>query len=307
MADDLTPAGARVVVMTGATSGIGAVAVKEIARRTGFRVIVGARGTGRPVPAGVETLPLDLASLDSVREFAAAVTSRLDGTSIDALVLNAAVLARNLDGRTADGFETTFGVNHLAHYLLARLLEPHLADHARVIFTTSDTHDPSITPLAPKALEPEKLAHPPRSRFMAGMRAYAASKLCNILTARSLAESPDLRRRNVTVLAYNPGLTGGTDLGDPGPAARRFMTMVVFPIFRVIGLFKPAYVMGPPERAGEVLAQLATGGITPPSGHLYVSLIKGKVTYPEPAPLARDDEVRDDLWRQSASMVGLVP
>ncbi|WP_174545484.1 Rossmann-fold NAD(P)-binding domain-containing protein [Actinomadura rubrobrunea] len=185
--------------------------------------------------------------LDSVREFASAVTSRLGGTPIDALVLNAATLSRNQHGRTADGFETTFGVNHLAHYLLARLLEPHLADHARVIFTTSDTHDPSITPLAPKTLEPEKLAHPPKSRFGDGMRANAASKLCNILTARSLADSPDLRERGITVLTYNPGLTGGTDLGDPGPAARWFMNMVVFPIFRVIGLFKPAYVMGPPE------------------------------------------------------------
>jgi len=85
------------------------------------------------------------------------------------------------------------------------------------------------------------------------------------------------------------------------------MNAVVFPIFRVIGLVRPAYVKGRPERAGEVLAQLATGDITPPDGHLYASLVRGEVTYPEPAPLARDDEIRDDLWRRSASMVGLAP
>ncbi|MEV4670844.1 SDR family NAD(P)-dependent oxidoreductase [Actinomadura sp. NPDC049382] len=302
-----TPQIARVVVMTGATSGIGAAAVQEIARDPGTLVLVGARGTGRTVPAGVETLPLDLASLGSVREFADAVLRRLGGTPIDALVLNAGTQSRSLDGRTADGFETTFAVNHLAHYLLARLLTPHLADDARIILTTSDTHDPAITPLAPKTLDPQARAHPPTSGFGAGMRAYAASKLCNLLTVRSLAELPEVRERGIRALAYNPGLTGGTNLGDAGPGAKRFMTLVVFPVFRIVGRFKPAYVMGPPERAGQVLAQLAAGTVTPPAGHVYVSLVKGDITYPEPAPLARDDEVRDDLWRQSASMVGLAP
>jgi hypothetical protein len=84
------------------------------------------------------------------------------------------------------------------------------------------------------------------------------------------------------VLAYNPGLTGGTNLGDPSPGAERFMTMVVFPIFRIIGRFKPAYAIGKPERAGQVLAQLACGTITPPDGRVYVSLVKGEVTYPAP-------------------------
>ncbi|GLZ13489.1 hypothetical protein Acsp04_37240 [Actinomadura sp. NBRC 104425] len=121
MTDELTPDDARVVVMTGATFGSGAAAVQEIARRPGVLVIVGARGIGRTVPAGVETLPLDLASLGGVREFAAAVASRLGGTPIDALVLTAATLSRYAGGRTTDGFETAFGVNLLAHCLPARL------------------------------------------------------------------------------------------------------------------------------------------------------------------------------------------
>lgn len=297
----------RVVVMTGATAGIGAAAVREIARQPGTRVLVGARGTGRVVPAGVETLPLDLASLDSVREFADAVLRRLDGTPVNALVLNAGIQFRSATRRTAEGFETTFAVNHLAHYLLARLLAPHLADDARLILTTSDTHDPAVMPLAPRSLDPRALAYRPTSKFGSGMRAYAASKLCNLLTARSLAVLPEVRERDITVIAYNPGLTSGTNLGDVGPAARRILSAIVFPVFRVIGIFKPAYVAGPAERAGHVLARLADGTVTPPDGRVYVSLVKGEITYPDPAPLARDDGLRDDLWRESASMVGLDP
>lgn len=305
MPSNFRPGSPRVVVMTGATSGIGAAALQRIAAEPSTRVLVGARGSGREVPAGVETLPLDLDSLESVHEFADAVARRLDGASVDALVLNAGTQSRNPDRRTADGFETTFGVNHLAHYLLARLLASRLAPQARVVITTSDTHDPAIVPLAPKSLDPQALAYPPKSGLGGGMRAYAASKLCNLLTARSLATWPELQERGVTVLAYNPGLTGGTNLGDGGPVARRVMYLVVFPVFSIIGRFKPAFVMGRPERAGQVLAELATGLTTPPPGRVYVSLVKGEVTYPDPAPLALDDRVRDDLWEQSAAMTDL--
>lgn len=306
MTDDTPPDSARVVVMTGATSGIGAAALRQLAAEPGTRITVGARGSGREVPTGVETLPLDLASLDSVRAFAAAVTDRLAGTAIDALVLNAGTQSRRRrEGRTADGFATTFGVNHLAHYLLARLLVPHLADNARLILTTSDTHDPAVIPFGPRSLDPQALAHRPASGPWAGLRAYAASKLCNLLTARSLAELPELRTRGITVLAYNPGLTAGTDLGDPGPASARFMKLAVYPLFRIFGSVRPAYRAGAPGRAGLVLARLATGALTPPAGHVYVSLVGGEVTYPAPSKLARDNEVRDDLWARSAVMVGL--
>lgn len=294
----------RTVVMTGATNGIGAVALQRLAQEPRTRVLVGARGTGRVVPAGVEALPVDLTSLDSVREFAEAIIVRLDGAPIDALVLNAGTQATDQKGRTVDGFETTFAVNHLAHYLLARLLAPHLADGGRLILTTSDTHDPAITPLAPRSLDPEALAHP-GERPGPGMRAYTASKLCNLLTARSFADDRDLTERDVKVVAFNPGFTVGTNLGGRSPQAKRIFSAVVVPLFAVVGLFKPEYSAGKPARAGEVLAGLTTGTITPPDDKIYTSVLKGQVTYPQPADLARDNTVRDDLWRRSATMVGL--
>lgn len=76
-----------------------------------------------------------------MRAFAPAVHERRGDAAVDALVLNAGVILADADGRTVDGFETTFAVNHLAQYLLLRLLLPALPDRAIVVLTTSGTHD----------------------------------------------------------------------------------------------------------------------------------------------------------------------
>ena len=96
----------HILVMTGATSGIGAQAVKQLAVSPDTLVLTGVRGTGRTVP-GAEVFPLDLASLASVRAFADAIKQRLGDGKIEMLVLNAgAQFPRNQ--RSGDGFEMTF-------------------------------------------------------------------------------------------------------------------------------------------------------------------------------------------------------
>ncbi|WP_354595996.1 SDR family NAD(P)-dependent oxidoreductase [Streptomyces sp. JL1001] len=242
----------RIIVMTGATAGLGAHALRTLAAQPATRVIVGARGAGRAVPQGVDVVPLDLASLADVRRFADTVIARLDGARIDILVLNAGMQSAATGARSADGYELTFAVNHLAHYLLARLLMPHLADFGRLVITTSDTHDPAITPIAPKTLDPKALAHPEKGGFGTGIRAYSSSKLCNLLTAQSFAASQEIRDRKIDVIAFNPGLTGGTSLGREASRARKIlMTALMGTVFKIAGRFKPEYVMGTPERAGE--------------------------------------------------------
>jgi NAD(P)-dependent dehydrogenase (short-subunit alcohol dehydrogenase family) len=296
----------RVVVMTGATAGLGAHAAQRIAAQPGTRVIIGARGRGPTVPGGAEVIPLDLASLDSVREFAGAVTRKLGDARIDILVLNAGMQTASTDGRSTDGYELTFAVNHLAHYLLARLLLPRIADHGRLVITTSDTHDPAITPIAPKTLDPQTLAHPGKSGFGTGMRAYSSSKLCNMMTAQSLAALDEVKARQITVIAFNPGLTGGTSLGrDSSRARRAFVMLLMRTVFRLVGLFRPEYVMGTPERAGEVLAQVCLGTVALPPGRIYVSLVKDEPTFPDPSELARNRDAQDQLWRESAAMAGI--
>jgi NAD(P)-dependent dehydrogenase (short-subunit alcohol dehydrogenase family) len=199
------------IVMTGGTSGLGQVAANRLLATPSTRLLLGAR---RPGPPAAETIPLDLAYLDNVRSFAAAVGGRLDAIPIDALVLNAG-RSGDAAGRTADGFETTFVVNHLAHYLLLRLLLPRLADHARIVLTTSGTHDPAQrAPLPPpRHADAQLLAHPEldpdrdRQPRTASGRAYTASKLCVVLAARALAAQPEARARQFTVVAYDPGRT----------------------------------------------------------------------------------------------------
>lgn len=304
MADSSTPA-PRVVVMTGATSGIGAAALKNLAAEPGTRVIIGARGTGRSVPAGVQVIGLELDSLQSVRKFAQEVVNQLGDTPIDTLVLNAGTQVSSPTGRTVDGFESIFGVNHLSHYLLARLLAPQVADGGRIILTTSDTHDPAVVPFAPRSLDPEALAHPAKGG--GGMRAYTSSKLCNMMTTLSLRELPELADRGVAVYAFNPGLTVGTNLGgrSENPGRAGFMERVMFPIMGIIGRFNPTFSPGKPERGGEVLAELADGTLTPPDGRMYASIARGDVSFPDPSELARTKSARDDLWQRSAAMVGL--
>jgi NAD(P)-dependent dehydrogenase (short-subunit alcohol dehydrogenase family) len=290
------------IVMTGATSGIGAHALTRLMARDGTRAIIGARSAGtRPAQGGVGVLALDLASLATVREFASAVLGRLDGTPVDALVLNAGAQFRSAAARSADGYEMTFAVNHLAHYLLARLLLPAVADGGRVVLTTSDTHDPRIMRSAPRSLDVDGWARSTRS----GMTAYPASKLANLLTAQAIAALPETAARKITAIAYNPGLTGGTGLSREFPAPVRLAMNALRPAFILASRFQPALYMNTPEHAGETLAELADGTVTPPPGRVYASLVRGKLSYPDPSDLARDPAARDELWHRSAELTGL--
>ncbi|MFM9937524.1 MAG: SDR family NAD(P)-dependent oxidoreductase, partial [Novosphingobium sp.] len=200
--------------MTGATAGFGLFAAERLVE-AGATLTIGARSpaalpfalTGR-----VQALPLDLDALANVRTFAAALG---DGP-IDVLLLNAGLqLAK--PAVSADGFERTFAVNHLAHYLLLRLLAPGLRPGARVILTGSGTHDPAEkTPVTPPVhANADWLAHPEtdphretRTR-QACFRAYSSSKLCNIMTAREAAK----RLPGISFMSFDPGYVPHTGLG----------------------------------------------------------------------------------------------
>jgi NAD(P)-dependent dehydrogenase (short-subunit alcohol dehydrogenase family) len=186
------------IVMTGGTSGLGEVAARRFIQTPNTRLLLGARRGG---PLGAETLPLDLMRLENVRFFASAVDRELGPAQINSLVLNAGLLFPNDDTRSADGFEAAFAVNHLAHYLLLRLLLPRLAQGATVILTTSGTHDPAektimgfiIAP--PLHADARFLAHPERDTnqdphpLIAGRRTYSSR---NSATCSAPARSPSI-------------------------------------------------------------------------------------------------------------------
>jgi NAD(P)-dependent dehydrogenase (short-subunit alcohol dehydrogenase family) len=292
------------IVMTGGTAGLGLAAVERMRQAPDVRLLVGARGQA---PGGVETRPLDLGRLASVRAFADAVGAWLGETgTIDALVLNAGLQVRDLGQSTEDGFETTFAVNHLAHYLLLRRLSPRLADGAIVVITTSNLHDPITNPIAPpEHADAERLARgevtliPGGRDRMAPMRAYAASKLCNVLTACAFASSDLARARGLRVIAFNPGFTPGTQLTrNHSPAFRGVFALVA----AVLSVFQRQNTVA---GGGDLLAGLALGRIVPPEGRLYASQVKRELTWPAPSELARDDAVMAKLWRDSAALTGL--
>lgn len=280
-------------VMTGATSGIGLVAAARLIAQ-GQRLIAGVRGS-REVP-GATLLPLDLASLASVREFA----QQCDGP-INALVLNAGMQVHTAAQRSADGFELTFATNHLAHYLLARLLLPTLAVGWRIILTSSGTHDPAERTGVPAPLHADahRLASPEAasSGITAGLRAYSSSKLCNLMTARSLAAHPDVLVKGITVHAYDPGFIPATGLARNAPW---FVRSLIMPVLALVPLGKGTNTL---DAGGQALAGLADGTIAGPQ--VYMSLRSGRPTWPTPSTLARDDALCQQLWHDSAAMVGL--
>jgi NAD(P)-dependent dehydrogenase (short-subunit alcohol dehydrogenase family) len=293
----------KTIVMTGGTAGIGLAALQQIRQSSDVRLLVGARGQAS---AAVESLPLDLTRLASVRSFAAAVEERLGKANIDGLVLNAGMQVSDVRQHTEDGFETTFAVNHLAHYLLLRLLMPRLAPGATVVITTSNLHDPKTNPIAPpEHADGEKLARGQVKLIKlqgsrSGIRAYAASKLCNLLTARALASSAFAQDRGLRVIAFNPGLTPGTQLTRNQSLVFRLSYAVVMRMLSAIQR------MNTVAGGGSLLADLALGRIVPPAGRLYASQVKRHLTWPDISELASDDAVMAKLWRDSAALGGLL-
>ena len=287
--------------MTGATAGFGRVAAGLLLARPGTRLIVGARGAALP---GAETLPVDLASLARVRRFAGAVLAALGEGAIDSLILNAGLQFADAAHHSADGFETTFAVNHLAHYQLLRLLLPRIAAGGTILLTSSGTHDPAENTIIPppRHATAELLAYPDRDPNrdqkpgQAGGRAYSASKLCNILTARALL--PLVAERGVTVVAYDPGATPGTGLvrsaSWPVRLAWRLPPWLLRPLLRETSTL---------AEAGTALADLGTGAIRPPAGRLYATLRGGRLTWPDPSVLARDDAAMTALWQDSERLI----
>jgi NAD(P)-dependent dehydrogenase (short-subunit alcohol dehydrogenase family) len=213
------------VVVTGASSGLGLATAERLAAagrhvilgcRSGERGAAAARSITDAVPnADVEVLPLDVASLRSVRAAAAELIARR--APLHALVLNAGVQVVDGVRRSADGFELTFATNHLGHFLLTSLLREHLAEPARIVVVSSGTHygPPRSGPFpGPRWDDPRVLADPsvaerdPSPR--AGRIRYANSKLANLYFAYELARR--LAGRAVTVNAFDPGLMPQTRL-----------------------------------------------------------------------------------------------
>jgi hypothetical protein len=158
-----------------------------------------------------------------------------------------------------------------------------------------------LNPLGPKEIDPEALAHPNGSGngFIPGFRAYSSSKLCDLLTARAFEVSMEAQTNGMMrVIAYNPGLTPDTSLYRAWPWWAKLMMASA-------SLVRPLAGINTIEQAGNATADLGLGAIVPPAGRMYASLVKGRLTWPDPSELAQSDSAMKELWMQSAHMVGM--
>jgi retinol dehydrogenase-12 len=194
----------RTFLVTGGNTGIGRATAAGLAQRGG-RVWIAARSRAKGEAAVAEIkastgkdsvffLPLDLADLDSVRACAAAFLGL--GEPLHVLVNNAGVAGRR--GLTRQGFELTFGVNHLGHFALTDALLGRLTDSApaRVVTVSSDAH------YSAPGIDYEALRRP--ARGITGMREYAVSKLANVVFTQELARR--VAGTGVTTYALHPGV-----------------------------------------------------------------------------------------------------
>jgi protochlorophyllide reductase len=295
------------IVMTGATAGIGLEAAKQLVAMPGTELIVGARTPERvPAALGRKTvvLPLDLASLASVRGFAAAAGA---AGPIDVLLFNAGM--QTVRSRTsAEGYELTVAVNHFAHYLLLRLLAAELAANARVVLTASGTHDPDEKTGMPNPhhADAQRLAFPETdpqrdaSAGTAGRRAYTQSKLCNVMTVRELAVRLAATRPDIAVASFDPGFTPGTGLARdyPGPAGAIFRYVLPMVAPKKPGTSTPAV-------SGRLLADMVTAPAYASARGDYFAVRSSALVAKSPSALAQDAAACARLWDDSARLVGL--
>ena len=257
----------KTVIITGGNSGLGFECAKTIARANeGCHIILACRNAEKGMQAAsiiteetgnknVSFLKLDLASLSSVRNFVADYQLQ-QLPALHGLICNAGMVNNNALKCTNDGFETTFGVNHLGHFLLTNLLLPSFAEPSRIVVVSSNTHNPAIREgkLVGKAiyLGAEKLAHPTAEYNLTGAQRYTTSKLCNLLFAYELDRRIKKENRQITVNSFDPGASPGTNLGGK----KNFRTIVMGSWFGKQLIKTLGIVSSTPEKSGAAMARL---------------------------------------------------
>ena len=320
----------KTVVVTGGNAGLGYECARAIAASDrDWRVVLAVRSlekgeqaalriaeeTGNP---NVEVATLDLSSLSSVRAFAQGLISRRDLPPLRAVVCNAGLQVVSGTSYTEDGFETTFGVNHLGHFLLVNLLLKQLAAPARIVFVSSGTHDPKRRTgmPAPSYRGAEALAYPDKHPDPAekeeapgkiGRRRYTTSKLCNVLCAYELdwrlhREGSSTAEVPISVNAFDPGAVPGTGLArDHAPLARFVWDKgvpLLIPVLRRLGI-----PFGTAETSGRALARMVIDPALEGVSGRYFEIGKEARSSEE----SYDREEARELWDASAELVRLKP
>jgi len=297
------------ILITGASAGLGRETAVRLAA-AGHRILLVVRDPvkgqqvvadlrARQLDTGSEAIICDLADLGSVRSLAGQLIAHKE--PIDTVICNAGVQIVNGPARSADGYELTFAVNHLAHFLLVTELLDHLRRPSRVIMIGSGVHlgpSRSFGFPAPEWAEPRQLALADQLTDQSGVPTsgrvgrvrYANSKLANIMFAYELA-----RRTvdgEVTVNAFDPGLMPQTGLARQYPAPIRQLYRY---LTSLLTLLPGAHRV---SKSAADLAWLATAPeLTGVSGKYFVE----RRARPSSA-LSYDGGLALQLWEQSTAL-----
>lgn len=299
----------RPVLVTGATGGLGRQTARALVAR-GCPVIIGGRNEAkldacaeeleRAGASSVDRFHADLSDLGAVR----AALDAIDAPALSGIVSNAGVSSMQA-ARSAQDYELTFAVNVLAPQLILRTLARRLVDGSRVVVVSSGVHDPD-NKLArrfgipiPDWVGTRNLARPDEApeflRQQDGRLRYATSKLGNVLQARGLQSNLD-PARGIDVFAIDPGLMVDTDLARefPGPARA-----ILRAVGRMLTPFVPNMRLSP--ESAQHIASLILDSEHAGKGFQYFD---GADARP-PSPDALRDELMEDLWTESAPLIGL--
>jgi NAD(P)-dependent dehydrogenase (short-subunit alcohol dehydrogenase family) len=273
----------KVVVITGATSGIGEVAAQNLARM-GARIVMIARNPQRAEatiarlrqigPAADHRVHLaDLSKHADMRRVAAEIATA--EPKIDVLINNAGAMFTQRQV-SADGFEMTFATNHLSYFVLTNaLLKPlQAAGRARIINTASEAHRGAH-------LDFDDLQF---SKEYSGFTAYRRSKLCNILFTKELAGR--LKGTGVTANSLHPGFVS-TRFADNNRGLLAYL-------FRFAKLFAIS-----PEKGAETIVFLASSNEVANTSGLYFQ----KCRPATPSKEAQDEKAAEQLWEATAKLI----
>jgi len=312
----------KTVIITGGNTGLGYECAKNITKNSrDWHIVLACRNPEKAADAvrrlisetgnrQIEAMELDLASLASVRSFAKDFTSRRL-PPLHSIVCNAGLQVVSGTTYTKDGFETTFGVNHLGHFLLVNLLLKDLESPARIVFVSSDTHDvtkKSGMP-APVFQDAELLAHPKpddknASSGTVGRTRYTTSKLCNIYSVYELSRrlQTEQKDQEITVNAFNPSLMS-TGLGRDYSLPLRLVSSYVLPALGALGVKIRGVKLNNLNDSGKALARMVTDsqyeGVTGKYFNIGKEISSSEESY--------DRQKAIDLWEGSAKLVKLAP
>ncbi|MTD55614.1 oxidoreductase [Amycolatopsis pithecellobii] len=283
-ASDVPPMSGRMVVVTGANSGIGHVTARVLAER-GARVVLAVRNREKGLAAATaidgdtEVRELDLADLASIRSFAHDLTEPID------LLINNAGISLPPFSRTADGFELQFGTNHLGHFALTNLLLPQIRQ--RVVTVASLVH--VIGTIDFTDLNWERRRYRPTP-------AYGQSKLANLLFTAELQRLLSVAGSAVISTAAHPGLSATNLMRSDNPNLR----------FRTEKALLSLITQGAEDGALPTLyaatADISGNSYAGPGGFLGV---RGAPKPAGRAARARDASAARQLWEASEKLTGV--